>query len=182
VAGGGTVLDYAFTLSPTPTGGSLRVSGFLADDRNRLDFALAAASQSGALEQSGRVTFDLALPAQRFHATGSVEAATNGSAGAVRIDVSVAIGADLIHFSGASNGDVVSVAISANGRLLATITGDPHHPIVRGSDGRELSPAETLALGGLVSVVYRAIEMVEHLLEPVALLLGLGGSLSPPRG
>ena len=82
-----------------------------------------------------------------------------------------------IHFTGESNADAVNAGLSVNGRLFAAITGDPHHPTVRGDGGRELSPAEIQALGGLVGVVYGVIEMFEHLLEPVAGLLGISVSL-----
>ncbi len=176
-ASGKTFLDYAFTLTPTFTGGLLRVSGFLADDHNRLDFTIGAAGQAIGESQEAHVTFDLAVASQQFHATGSIDAATNGTAGTARVEVAVAIGSDVIHLTGESSAAAVNARLSVNGRLFATITGDPHHPTVRGDGGRELSPAEIQVLGGLVGVVYGAIEMFEHLLEPVAMLLGISISL-----
>ncbi len=177
VSGGRTFLDYAFALTPAFNGATLRVAGFLADYQNRLDFTLGAAAQSSGGSASARVTFEFALPNRQFHATGTIAGESNGPAGALRIDVSVTIGADTIHLTGESSGDVVSAALFVNGRLFATITGNPHHPTVRGEGGRELSPEETQALGGMVGVVYGVLELFEHLLEPVAALLGVGLAL-----
>jgi hypothetical protein len=142
VADGRTFLDYAFTLAPTFTGGLLSVSGFLADDRNRLDFTIAAAGEAIGASQAAHVTFELAIPAQRFHAVGSIEAVAGVDAGTARVEVAVAIGADVIHFAGAASTAGVNAGLSVNGSLFATITGDPRHPTVRGAGGRELSPAE----------------------------------------
>lgn len=177
VTGGRTFLDYAFTLTPAFSGATLRVAGFLADDQNRLDFTLGAATQSSGGSASARVTFEFALPTRQFHATGTIAGESNGPAGALRIDVSVAIGADTIRFTRESSGDAVNAALFVSGRLFATITGDPHHPTVRGEGGREPTPEETQALGGMVGVVYGVLELFEHLLEPVAALLGVGLAL-----
>lgn len=51
--------------------------------------------------------------------------------------------------------------------------GSSASPTIRGDGGRELSAAEMQVLGELVGVVYGAIEMLEHLLEPVAVRLGV---------
>ncbi len=177
VSAGRTFLDYAFTLTPTFTGGVLGVTGFLADEENRLDFTIGAVGQAIGASQAARVTFDLAVPSQRFHATGSIDAAASRGVGTARVEVAVAIGSDLIHLAGESSSAAVNAGLRVNGRLFATITGDPQHPTVRGDGGRELSPAEIQVLGGLVGVVYGAIEMFEHLLEPVAVLLGISISL-----
>ncbi len=177
VTGGRTFLDYAFTLTPALGGATLRVAGFLADEQDRLDFTLSAAAQASGGSASVQVAFAFALPARHFHAAGTIAGASNGAAGALRIDVSVAIGADAIHLTAESNGDAVNAALLVNGRLFATITGDPHHPTIRGEGGRELSPEETRALGDMVGVVYGVLELFEHLLEPVAALLGLGVAL-----
>ena len=92
VASGKTFLDYAFTLAPTLTGGLLRVSGFLADDQNRLDFTIGAAGQAIGGSQAAHVSFDLAVPAQHFHAVGSIDAVANGDGGTARVEVAVGIG------------------------------------------------------------------------------------------
>jgi hypothetical protein len=175
VAAGTTFLDYAFTVTPTFTGGLLHVSGFLADDRNRLDFTIGSAAQSLGETQTAHVSFEIAVASQRFHATGSIDA--EAPAGTARVDVVVSIGADAIHLAGESTAATVHAALSVNGHLFATITGDPRHPTVRADGGRELTPAETEVLGGLVGMVYGVIEMFEHLLEPVAALLGISVSL-----
>lgn len=173
VADGKTFLDYAFSLTPTFAGGLLRVSGFLSDGQNRLDFSIGAAGQAIWTNQAVRVTFELDLAAQRFHANGSIEALASGTAGTARVEVAVTIGSDAIQLSGESTAASVNAGLSVNGRLFATITGNPRHPTIRGDGGRELSAAELQVLGGLVGVVYGAIEMLEHLLEPVAVLLGI---------
>ncbi len=177
VVSGRTFLDYAFTLAPTFTGGLLQVSGFLADDQNRLDFTIVAAGEAIGASRAVQVAFDLAIASQQFHATGSIDAAASGATGTARVEVAVAIGSDEIHLAGESSAAAVNAGISVNGRPFATITGDPHHPTVRGDGGQELTPAEIQVLGGLVGVVYGAIEMLERLLEPVAALLGISVSL-----
>ena len=93
------------------------------------------------------------------------------------MELAVTIGSDLIGFTGESSASTVNARLSVNSRLFASITGDPQNPTVRGDGGRELSPAEVKVLGGLVGVVYGVIEMFEHLLEPVAVLLGISISL-----
>ncbi len=177
VASGKTFLDYGFTLAPTLTGGLLQLSGFLSDDLNRLDFTIGAAGQAIGASQTARVTFELAVPSQQFFATGSIDAASNGTVGTARVELAVTIGSDLISFTGESSASTVNARLSVNSRLFASITGDPQNPTVRGDGGRELSPAEVKVLGGLVGVVYGVIEMFEHLLEPVAVLLGISISL-----
>lgn len=177
VSSGKAFLDYSFTLTPSFSGGALSVSGFLSDDQDRLDFTIAAAGAAIGGNQAAHVSFDLAVPSQRFHATGAVDAASGAEGAAAHVEIMVAIGADVVRLSGESNPSAVNAALSVNGHLFASITGDPQHPTVRGEGGRELSPEEVTALGGLVGVVYGVIEMFEHLLEPVAGLLGISVSL-----
>ncbi len=173
VASGSTFLDYAFTLTPSLGGGSLEVTGFLADDHNRLDFTLGATGAGVGSTQAAHVTFDLAVASQHFHATGAIDATSGEGGGTAHVDVSITIGADGLRLLGQSNAAEVNASLSVNGRLFANITGDPHHPTVRGEGGRELTPAEIVALGGLVGMVYGVIETFQHLLEPVAALLGI---------
>lgn len=173
IASGKTFLDYHFTLDPTFTGGSLRASGFLADDQNRLDFMIGAAGQIIGPSQTAQVTFDLAIASQQFHAAGAITSTGFGTEAAAQVDVQVAIGSDVLHLTGQSVNSTVDVRLSVNGRLFATISGDAQHPVVRGDGGRELTPAEIQTLGGLVGVIYGAIDMFEHLLEPIAVLLGI---------
>jgi hypothetical protein len=177
VASGRTFLDYAFTLTPAITGGVLGVSGFLADEQHRLEFTIGAVGQTIGASQAARVTFDLAVPSQRFRAIGSIDAVASGSVGTAHVEVAVTIGSNVIRLAGESSATAVQAGLTVNGRLFATITGDPLHPTVRGDGGRELTAAEIEALGGLVGVVYGAIEIFEHLLEPVAVLLGISISL-----
>jgi hypothetical protein len=151
------------------------VAGFLADEQNTLEFTIGSAAEVLAGSPTAHVTFDIAVASQGFHATGSIDA--EGSTGTARVDVVVRIGDDVIHFAGESNATAVNAALSVNGRLFAAISGDPRHPVVRGDGGRELGPAEIEVLGGLVGMVYGVIEMFEHLLEPVAALLGISVSL-----
>lgn len=172
VAGGKLVLEYDLTLSPTILGGTLQVSGMLQDDQDRLNFGFSATTllPGGA---ATRVTFELDVPTQHFHAEGAINTLGNGSSGRVQVGVTIAAGDAVIHFSGSSSATVVDAAISVNGHLLATITGNPRQPTVRGSGGRVLSPEEMQTLGGLVGMVYGVFEMFEHLLEPAAAILGV---------
>lgn len=172
VVGGRTVLEYEFMLTPTLGGGTLRVSGMLQDEHNRLDFLLGAVTQLGG-GVTTRVTFAFDVAAQQFHAEGTIHSASNSTSGQVEVDMAVDIRGDVIQVTGTSNEAAVDVRVSVNSQLFATITGNPHSPKVRGSGGRALSAPEMLALGRLIGVVYGVIEMFEHLLEPVAVILGV---------
>lgn len=177
VSSGRTFLDYALTLTPTFTGGILGVNGFLADETNRLDFTIGATGQAIGSSQAAQVTFELSVPSQEFEATGSINATGSGGVGSAHVDIEVAIGSDEIRLTGESSATVVNATLTVNGDLFAVITGNPHHPTVRGEGGRELTAAETLVLAGLVGVIYGTVELFEHLLEPVAVLLGISIAL-----
>ena len=83
-------------------------------------------------------------------------------------------GQDLIVVSYKVQNHTLDAAFSLNGKLLATATGDPKSPVIRGEGGRELTQEEMAALGAIAGLAEGVFKLFYELLEPAGALLGMG--------
>ncbi|MGH2652480.1 MAG: hypothetical protein ACRDHK_14855, partial [Actinomycetota bacterium] len=173
VSGGVTYLEYAFELSGQLVSPTLAVSGFMSDGTERLTFDLTVSGQ--AIGHGGDVRLDarLEMPSRGFKVTASVR----GADGEGHVDLTVQGGEDVINMKARVQENRLDATFTVNGRLLATATGDPEHPVIRGEGGRDLTREELAALAQIVGLTEGLFELFGELLEPVGALLGLGVAL-----
>jgi hypothetical protein len=170
VSGGMTYLDYSVIADGTETTGSLSVNGFLSDGATRLNFQITARGTNAPGASTGQVTFQFDIPDRAFSATGDVRGSE--SLGSQHVDLVVRVHDARIAFAVESDARSVNASISVNDQLFATVTGDPHQPVVRGAGGRELRPDEAQALGQMMGLADTAFRMLGDLLKPAEAILG----------
>jgi predicted kinase len=171
-----TYLEYRFDLSGSIGSATSVVSGYLSDGTERVNFELATAGQL--FGRGGTVTLDatVSVPSQRFSVAARVSGTAGVETGDGRVDLTVTAGTDVIDVEAETRANTLDATFTVNGRLLATATGDPEHPVIKGEGGRELTPEEMRALGAIVGLAQGLFELFAGLLAPagVLLLLALG--------
>jgi len=174
VSQGTTYLEYAFEVSGQVVSPTLAVNGYLTDGTDRLNFQLTASGQL--IGNGGAIRLDarLEVPSHQFSVTATVQGIGGGGNGDGQVDLTVRSGTDVIVVAGKVQGGQLDASFRVNGALLATATGDPKSPVIRGQDGRELTAEEVKALQQIVGLTEGIFKLFYGLLEPVAALLGLG--------
>jgi hypothetical protein len=179
VTAGITRLDYSFDLSGSLQLAAFEVRGFLSDGTERVDFTISTNSQL--FGRGGTATFDatLSVPSHDFVVKAKAEGIAGETNGDGKIDLTIQSGADELIVEAETTEGQLDATVSANGKLLATATGNPSSPVIRGEGGRELTADELRALGAVVEMSGAIFHFVSDLLRPAGLLLlialGIGG-------
>jgi hypothetical protein len=172
VAGAVTYLDYRFDIAGSIGSATFRVAGFLSDGTDRVNFDLSARSALFGTEKPIEIDATLEVPSQNFRVVLSLETRTGPNAATV--DLVVTAGSDRVTDNARFTATSIDARIEVNGKLLATATGTPEHPIIRGEGGRELTAEETAALAAVVGLLDGIIKLVGGLLAPIGALLMMG--------
>lgn len=174
VSDGVTYLDYRVSAGGTETAGSITAVGFVTDGTTRLEFDIAVAGMQGPGEQSLEVRFTLTVPERGFHASATVHNVSATAGGTSDVALEIGVGDAVITFTAHGTPDRIDAEFRVNGRLFATVTGDPRNPEITGADGRELTPDEREALGQIMGLTGMVFEMFDALMQPVGAILGAG--------
>ena len=176
VSGGVTLLSYSFDLTGSLEAATFDVRGFLSDGTERLEFSIRTSQQL--FGQGGTATLDatLTVPQHDFVVTAKVQGAAGESNGDGQIELTIQSDADEIAVEAQTVEGQLDATFTVNGHLLATATGDPKSPVIRGEGGRELTEEELHALGAIVGMTEGLFKFVSDLLQPagVLLLIALG--------
>lgn len=179
VSRGVTHLDYSFDLAGSLDAATFEVRGFLSDGTERIDFTVTTAHQLFGRGGAATVDATLAVPRHDFTVTAKAEGMAGESNGDGEIDLTIASGADRIEVEAQTIEGRLDATFTVNGQLLATATGDPRAPEIRGESGRELTNEERHALGAIVGMAQSLFTFVSDLLKPAGVLLlialGIGG-------
>ena len=173
VSGGTTFLDYSVEIEGTESSGSLSVAGFVFDGKTRLRFRVEAHAATGSAESGFAVAFHFAVPERGLTVAGSVQAVDRGDTQGQAVQLTVHSGAAAIGYEILSDGRAIDARVTVNGRLFATVRGDPRNPEIRRTDGRPLSPEETRALHAMLQLAGSMLDTFWNLLRPVEAVLGL---------
>jgi hypothetical protein len=176
VSGGVTHLDYAFDLTGSLDAATFVVQGFLSDGTERVDFSIRTSSQLFGRGGEASIDATLTVPRHDFTVTAKAEGIAGESNGDGKIDLTVTSGADQIVVNAETTEGQLDASFTVNGQLLATATGDPSAPVIRGESGRDLTTEELHALGAIVGMAGGLFQLVADLLAPagVLLLIALG--------
>jgi hypothetical protein len=176
VSGGVTRLNYSFDLTGSLQTAKAEVHGFLTDGTERLDFSITTGQQL--FGRGGQATVDATLTVAQhdFEVTAHAEGTVGDPNGDGKIDLTIRSGTDVIVFDARTTEHQLDALVTVNGQTLATATGDPDAPTIRGEGGRELTEAEMHALGAIVGMAGEIFTLVTNLLQPagVLLLIALG--------
>lgn len=178
VSGGVTHLDYSFDLTGSLDAATFDVHGYLSDGTERIDFSITTNQQL--FGRGGTATLDatLTVPRHGFVVTAKAQG-TGESNGDGQIDLTIRSGSDEIVVGAQTAEGQLDATFTVNGQLLATATGDPDAPLIRGDAGRELTEEELHALGAIVGMVDSFFKFMSDLLRPAGVLLlialGIGG-------
>ena len=179
VTGGVTRLSYSFELTGSLEAASVAVRGFLSDGTERLEFSINTSQQL--FGRGGKATLDatLTVPQHDFTVTAKAEGVAGEANADGKVDLTIRSGSDVIVARGQTVEGQLDASFTVNGQLLATATGDPRSPVIRGEGGRELTDEEQHALGAIVSMADSVFKLASALLQPAGVLLvlalGVGG-------
>jgi hypothetical protein len=179
VTGGVTRLDYSFDLSGSQSSAAFDVHGFLSDGNDRVNFAINTNSQL--FGRGGKATLDatLTVPSHDFVVMAMADGIAGTTNGDGKVDLTIHSGADELIVEAETTEGQLDASVSANGKLLATATGNPSSPVIRGQAGRELLSDELRAVGAVIDMSGAIFQFVSDLLRPAGLLLllalGVGG-------
>lgn len=176
VAGGVTHLQYAFDLSGSIGSATFLVRGTMTDGTDRVDFDITATGQLFGRGGPATVEGRIAVPGHDFEVTTRLVGTAGESGGDGRLDLTVRSGADRIEVRAVTAAGRLDARFTVNGTLLATATGDPEAPVIRGEGGRELTEEEMRALAAIVGFAEGVFTLLGELLAPAGglLLIALG--------
>lgn len=172
VSGDVTFLEYAVSAVGTETSGTLTVAGFTTNGDTRLDFDIVAEGNRSGAGESMEVRFDLAIPGRGFAAQGRVTGAAGDDGSSGDIELMIEVGDAVIAFTAHGTPDTIDAAFHVNGNLLATVSGDPASPNIRGEGGRELTQEERHVLRQIMQITGHMFQMFDRLMQPVGAILG----------
>ena len=179
VSGGVTHLSYSFDLTGSLDAAKFDVHGFLSDGTERIEFSISTSHQL--FGRGGKATLDATLTAAQhdFVVRAKAEGTAGESDGDGQIALTISSGSDEIVVDAQTVEGQLDATFTVNGQLLATATGDPHAPVIRGDGGHELTEEEMHALGAIVGMAESLFKFVSDLLQPAGVLLlialGIGG-------
>lgn len=179
VIGGVTKLAYSFDLTGSVQAAQFDVFGYIADGGDRLDFSIKTSQQL--FGRGGKATLEAKLVVRQedFEVTAKAEGVAGEENGDGKIDLTIRSKLDEIAVNAETKSGDLDATFKVNGQVLATATGDPKSPTIRGDGGRELTDEETQALGAIVGMADGIFKFVSQLLQPAGALLlialGIGG-------
>ena len=173
VSGGVTYLDYRVTLAGTEQMGALSAAGAVTDGTTRLDFRIEARGSTGAGGRVAEVAFEFHAPSRDFAVAGNVSNDSDPGGDSHRVALVIHSGGTTIRYALTANRDAVDATVFVNGRVFATITGDPRRPEVRAAGGRPLTAEEVEALKQLLGLADGAFALFADLLRPVGAIVEL---------
>lgn len=178
VESGKTILDYRTSVDESPDQARVTVDGFVLDDGARLDFSVDLKGRTAGGKSFLDMNFDLRVDDRDFRVTGEVRDVEDGKEnGGGSVVVAVKHRAQALRVELDGSGGTVDGSIFVDGRLFATLTGDPDHPEVKGASGEPVTTGEAMVVLAVVEIVDDVFKLVEDLLEPVHELLVLGWTL-----
>jgi hypothetical protein len=171
VIGGVTKLAYSFDLTGSVQAAQFDVFGYIADGGDRLDFSIKTSQQL--FGRGGKATLEATLVVRQedFEVTAKAEGVAGEENGDGKIDLTIRSKLDEVTVDAETKGGKLDATFNVNGQVLATATGDPKSPVIRGDGGRELTDEETQALGAIVGMADGIFKFVSQLLQPAGALL-----------
>ena len=179
VIGGETRLAYSFDLTGSVDRAQFDVFGYIRDGGDRLDFSIKTSQQLFA--RGGKATLEakLFVAQEDLEVTAKVSGTAGEENGDSTVDLTIRSKLDEIVVDAETLAGKLDATFRVNGELLATATGDPKSPVIRGDGGRELTDEEMQALGAIVGFADGIFKFVTALLAPAGALLlialGIGG-------
>jgi len=168
-------LDYRVELeNPEPGSGALSIDGFLRNDTDQLDFAIAVqGSQSGGSETVD-ITFDASIDSRDFEVSLALDGVNDETGEAGSLTLSVSHGAHSVEVSGTVTEGVVDGLIRLNGEDWATMTGAAANPTFNSADGDGFTAQELEMLGQIGNMAERVFAFFGELMEPAMHIILLG--------
>jgi len=167
VAEGTTILEYRTTVGLLTTGGQITVGGYLQGVQDRLDFNIQVTGTSDGQAATVDISFEMGIEARDFLITGTVHGG-EGTAGSVgEVTLTVRHGPDSFSVTAVGSDQSIEGEVRLNGKLFATVEGNPAAPTFKGAKGAELTLAEKLVLREILDSVEDVFDFFEDLLDPV---------------
>jgi hypothetical protein len=167
VEGADTVLDYRTTLDVMDQGGAITVDGYLQGENDRLDFDLGVTGSVFGSENQVDINFEMGIASRNFLITGSVSGIETDSGEGGEIDLLVEHGSDSFRVDVSGSDQMIDGAFYLNGKLFATVTGDPDNPTLTSATGEALTWVEALVLRQMIDSSEDVFDFWEDLLDPV---------------
>jgi hypothetical protein len=176
VTGGVIRLAYSFDLTGSLESAKFDVFGYITDGSDRLDFSIKTSQQL--FGRGGKATLEakLVVAQEDLEVTAKVAGNAGEEDGDGEVDLTIRSKLDEIVVDAETVRGELEATFTVNGQLLATATGNPKSPVLRGDGGRDLTDEETQAIGAIVEMAGGVFTFVSELLQPagVLLLIALG--------
>lgn len=172
-----TYLDYRFELSGSISAATVNVEGYLSDGTERVNFNLSTTGQLFGRGGTITITGKIEVPSKSFAIDAKVVGKAGESKGNGEFDLAVTAGSDVVEISAKGNANDVNATVKVNGKLFASIKGNPANPVIKGEGGRDLTTEELAALHSVYEFAEGAFKLIGDLLAPAAALLLIGLSL-----
>jgi len=166
------LIDYTASASIQTSGGSVtgatvNVTGYLSDGTRQLDLNL---TQSFSSTSGINVTYKLGLPERdislEFTASFNLQQQAN-------VSLTLKHGGNTTVVSASGTETAISGKITHNGSTVVNIAGTPENPTFTDTSGNPLAQDQAAALKKLFDFVDDLLGLVDNLLAPAYLLLGL---------
>ncbi len=168
-----TLLDYDVSASPTSTGATVSVRGFLSDGLTRVDFE---ASQSFSQTTGMQATYKLSAPQKGVSLELQANVAPNLSA-TINFTIRVGNNTTVVNFSGTfgegGENKPINGTITHNGEVVVRISGTPSNPMFTDARGNQLQPGQSEALKKVGDLIGDVLDAFEDLLKPAYRLFGI---------
>ena len=167
-----TYLDYTVSIDGTDTSGSLSVNGFVSNGNEKIDFEVDVRGTDDGDRTTQDVTFQIDA-ADHLSASATVHGSNSAADAMGEVNLTVEVDDTEIMLEVDGSPDRIDATITLNGKTFATVSGNPRNPDIRSADGRPLRPDERQALHQMLQLVDNVFRMFNHLMQPVAHIVGL---------
>jgi hypothetical protein len=162
-----TILDYRTTVDILARGGKITVDGYLQGEYDRLDFDIQVMGASDEGDATVDISFEMGIATRDFLISGSVHGVNGDSGKGGEVSLLVRHGQDSFSIQATGDEENIQGTFRLNGKLFATVEGNPNSPTIKGRDGGDLTWAEALVLRQILDSTEDVFDLFEDLMDPV---------------
>jgi hypothetical protein len=168
VEGSVVYLDYDASASATATGGVVTISGFASNGTTRADFNLKNTITQNASGLVLSLDYDLNVPSRDLALNWTATIANISDTDvAVTVDLSVSGPNGNVRIVGTYGTENGTFTVKVNGDLFASVSLGAGDPVITGSDGGALTPAEEQSLREILDYYLSSADVFTELTMPL---------------
>jgi hypothetical protein len=163
-----TVLDYKTTLDGADGNGHVTVTGFVQNDRDKLDFDIDVRGEKEGATERADVSFDLGIATRHFQVNGDVHYEDENGVDSYTVDLTVRHGSNSFRVDIANDDGTLSGVIDLNNAPFANVSGTAEQPVFKTPSGEDINGVQALVLWRIFDITEDVFDLFEDLVEPIA--------------